>query len=140
MNLAKETIQIQGMSCAACVRRVEQGLSTLEGVNSASVNFATERASVEYDPDAVTPAALRAKVKELGYDVVETSNRSGREAPEDLRFDRWNDLRSLCASCGRCSQGSARRQRRFCKSGHFQGNSNSRNRSVECFGIEKSHR
>ena len=55
MNLAKETIQIQGMSCAACVRRVEQGLSTLEGVNSASVNFATERASVEYDPDAVTP-------------------------------------------------------------------------------------
>jgi Cu+-exporting ATPase len=49
MNLAKETFQIQGMSCAACVRRVEKGLSTLEGVNSASVNFATERASVEYD-------------------------------------------------------------------------------------------
>ncbi|MGO9568275.1 MAG: heavy metal translocating P-type ATPase [Desulfomonilaceae bacterium] len=72
MNSAKETIQIRGMSCAACVRRVEQGLSTLEGVNSASVNFATERASVEYDPDAVTPSALKAKIKELGYGVVET--------------------------------------------------------------------
>jgi P-type Cu+ transporter len=70
--LAKETIQIQGMSCAACVRRVEQGLSGLEGVSSASVNFATERASVEYDPDAVTPDILKAKVKELGYDVVDT--------------------------------------------------------------------
>jgi Cu+-exporting ATPase len=72
MSLAKETIQIQGMSCAACVRRVEKGLSTLEGVNSASVNFATERASVEYDSEAVTPSALKAKIKELGYDVVET--------------------------------------------------------------------
>ena len=56
--MAKETIQIQGMSCAACVRRVEQGLSALEGIDSASVNFATEKASVEYRPEIVTPEAM----------------------------------------------------------------------------------
>jgi P-type Cu+ transporter len=77
--LAKKTIQIQGMSCAACVRRVEQGLNALEGVSSASVNFATERASVDFDPDAVTPDALKAKIKELGYEVVETQAGQGEK-------------------------------------------------------------
>ncbi|MCJ7685917.1 MAG: heavy-metal-associated domain-containing protein, partial [Desulfobacteraceae bacterium] len=37
------------MSCAACVRRVEKGLADLDGVFSAAVNFATEKATVEYD-------------------------------------------------------------------------------------------
>ena len=125
MNLAKETIQIQGMSCAACVRRVEKGLSTLEGVNSASVNFATERASVEYDPDAVTPSALKAKIKELGYDVVET------QASQDGKLQKTTvsiggmTCRGLRASSGSSAQGLARRKRRIRESGHFQRYSDS---------------
>lgn len=70
------------MSCAACVRRVEQGLDALEGVNSASVNFATGKASVEYNPDAVTSAALIAKIRDLGYDVVEAPAISGDKLPK----------------------------------------------------------
>ncbi|MBE9581825.1 MAG: cation-translocating P-type ATPase, partial [Proteobacteria bacterium] len=45
----KATLNIQGMTCAACVLRVEQGLKDLDGVKKASVNFATEKATVEYD-------------------------------------------------------------------------------------------
>ena len=59
------------MSCAACVRRVERGLSDVPGVTSASVNFAAEKAHIQYDPEAINADALIGKVKELGYEVVE---------------------------------------------------------------------
>ena len=59
------------MTCAACVRRVERGLESLEGVKAASVNLATEKARVEYDSDLVNSSAMKAKIKELGYEVVE---------------------------------------------------------------------
>ncbi|MEW6140024.1 MAG: heavy metal translocating P-type ATPase [Thermodesulfobacteriota bacterium] len=72
MKLAKDTFPIQGMSCAACVRRVEQGLSSLDGVTNASVNLAVERAVVEYDSDRVSSDEIRAKIEDLGYRVPET--------------------------------------------------------------------
>ncbi|MBM3301973.1 MAG: heavy-metal-associated domain-containing protein, partial [Deltaproteobacteria bacterium] len=54
MRSVKETINIRGMSCAACVRRVERGLASVAGVTTASVNLATEKALIEYDPGSVT--------------------------------------------------------------------------------------
>jgi heavy metal translocating P-type ATPase len=60
-------IGVQGMTCAACVARVEQGLKKVEGVQSASVNLATEQATISYDPDKTTPQALLDKVVETGY-------------------------------------------------------------------------
>jgi len=66
----KVQLQISGMSCAACVRRVEQGLSDLKGVSSASVNFATQKATLEYDPAEVGPDQMAAKVRDLGYEVI----------------------------------------------------------------------
>ena len=58
------------MSCAACVRRVEEGLKSIEGVKNTSVNFATEKAVVEYDPASVGPEAMAEKIRDLGYEVV----------------------------------------------------------------------
>jgi Cu+-exporting ATPase len=66
----KITLGISGMSCAACVRRVEEGLKALPGVENASVNFATEKAVVEFDPASVGPDAMAEKVRDLGYEVV----------------------------------------------------------------------
>lgn len=43
-------VPVTGMSCAACARRVERGLAETPGVRRASVNFATSRATVDYDP------------------------------------------------------------------------------------------
>jgi P-type Cu+ transporter len=71
----KAQLQISGMSCAACVRRVEQGLADLDGVSSAVVNFATQKAAVLYDPAETSLDQMAAKVRDLGYEVI------GREAP-----------------------------------------------------------
>ena len=66
-----ETVQIpvEGMTCASCVARVQKGLSKVEGVTEASVNFATEKATVSYDPAVVDVGGLVATVKDAGYDV-----------------------------------------------------------------------
>ncbi|MFZ5990208.1 MAG: heavy metal translocating P-type ATPase [Deinococcota bacterium] len=60
-------IGVQGMTCAACVGRVERGLKKMEGVEVANVNLATENASVRYDPEKTSPQALLAKIEEVGY-------------------------------------------------------------------------
>jgi P-type Cu+ transporter len=73
----KARLQISGMSCAACVRRVEQGLADLKGVSSAGVNVATQQATVEYDPAAVDLDQMTRKVRDLGYEVVSLDTSSG---------------------------------------------------------------
>ena len=67
MSLAKQTVHVEGMSCAACVRRVEEGLKALRGVTNASVNFASSKALVEYDPALLSEGAIRSRIEELGY-------------------------------------------------------------------------
>ncbi len=68
--MVKGTVHIQGMTCAACVRRVERGIREIEGVSRASVNLATSRATVEYDPAVVSEDAIRAKIREIGYEPL----------------------------------------------------------------------
>ncbi|MDB5268140.1 MAG: ATPase [Hymenobacter sp.] len=65
------TLDIEGMSCAACASAVEKSLARTPGVQSALVNFATEKATVQYLPGQATPAALKAAVENAGYGVVE---------------------------------------------------------------------
>lgn len=70
-NTRKITLPVSGMTCASCVAHVEKALKGVEGVVSASVNLATERATVEYLEGAVTVRELREVVKDAGYRVVE---------------------------------------------------------------------
>lgn len=65
----KITLDIHGMTCAACVRRVEEGLRGTPGVLNVAVNFATEKALVEYDADRVDITKLQDKVRDLGYEA-----------------------------------------------------------------------
>jgi P-type Cu+ transporter len=76
----KVTLQIHGMTCAACVRRVEQGLAGLEGVSAASVNIASEKALVEYDPLRLNVEDISRKVGDLGYEVIDRDQRQ-KNAP-----------------------------------------------------------
>jgi Cu+-exporting ATPase len=66
-NLTTCTLDITGMTCASCVRRVEKALGKVPGVSAAQVNLATEAASVTYDPAAVTADDLTAAVGTAGY-------------------------------------------------------------------------
>ncbi|WP_299736939.1 heavy metal translocating P-type ATPase [uncultured Rossellomorea sp.] len=66
----KETsIDITGMTCAACANRIEKGLNKMDGVENASVNFAMERAAVKYNPEEVKPSDLQKRIRDLGYDI-----------------------------------------------------------------------
>jgi Cu+-exporting ATPase len=62
-------LPISGMTCASCAARVEKRLNRLDGVE-ASVNYATERASVTFAPGAVTPEDLVAAIGQAGYSAV----------------------------------------------------------------------
>jgi Cu+-exporting ATPase len=61
------TLALEGMSCASCALRIEKGLKKVPGVSGATVNFATERASVHYDPMTASIDQLLAKVEAVGY-------------------------------------------------------------------------
>lgn len=67
----KETsLQISGMTCAACAARIEKGLKKLTGVETATVNLALEKSAIKYDPSQIKLEEIEQKIKDLGYDVV----------------------------------------------------------------------
>ena len=68
-NTANVTLQVGGMTCASCVGRVEKALKALPGVLSASVNLATERASVQALA-ALSAATLAQAIKKAGYEAT----------------------------------------------------------------------
>ena len=70
MTLKQVTLPISGMTCAACVMHVEGGLKDVPGVESAAVNLATERATVQFDPEIANFDLLIASVRDVGYDVI----------------------------------------------------------------------
>ncbi|BDH61482.1 copper-translocating P-type ATPase [Lysinibacillus sp. PLM2] len=63
----KAEFDITGMTCAACATRIEKGLNKIEGVSFANVNFALEKATLEFNPSEVTISDIIAKVENLGY-------------------------------------------------------------------------
>jgi Cu+-exporting ATPase len=79
-------IPIQGMTCASCVNRVEKAIRSVEGVRTANVNLATERAHVEFASAGADPAAVAEAIRTAGY---EPSDRT-----IDLKIDGIT-----CASC-----------------------------------------
>ena len=66
-------LPISGMTCASCANRIERKLNKLDGV-SATVNYATEKARVEFDPGTVAPEQLVAAVEAAGYQATLPSN------------------------------------------------------------------
>lgn len=63
-------IKIGGMSCASCAVKIEKTLKNLKGVKSATVNFATETATVEYHPNLLSILDLRGAIQSLGYQAL----------------------------------------------------------------------
>ncbi|HEX5689526.1 MAG TPA: copper ion binding protein, partial [Roseiflexaceae bacterium] len=75
-------LPITGMTCASCVSRVEKALKKADGVVDASVNLATERASVTYTPGTADVATLKAAVEAAGYGVIAPAQDEAAE-PQD---------------------------------------------------------
>ncbi|MEX2502482.1 MAG: heavy metal translocating P-type ATPase [Trueperaceae bacterium] len=87
------TLSIGGMTCANCSARVERALGKRPGVLEASVNLATERATVRYLPSTVSTADLANVVREAGYEVLDTAGADGGADVE--RASRERSLRGL---------------------------------------------
>ncbi|QUG43428.1 copper-translocating P-type ATPase [Psychrobacillus sp. INOP01] len=67
----KETsLQITGMTCAACATRIEKGLNKMDGVEEANVNLALEKSLIKYDPKKLSNQDLEKKIQDLGYGVA----------------------------------------------------------------------
>ncbi|QSZ28155.1 copper-translocating P-type ATPase [Aceticella autotrophica] len=74
-----------GMSCAACAAKIERTLNKLPGVSHASVNFATENATVEYNSDEINVDTIIKAVRNIGYDAKEkkeTAIETGKKEAE----------------------------------------------------------
>ncbi len=90
-------IGVQGMTCAACVRRVENGLRKLPNVVDASVNLATERARIQFDHTPVESDSQTAftLIRKLGYEPIElksqsTDDQRARHSTETHKL--WNNF------------------------------------------------
>jgi Cu+-exporting ATPase len=66
----KTHIPITGMTCTNCAATIEKGLAETPGVEHANVNFASEKASIEYDPNKVSLSKIKDTISELGYGVA----------------------------------------------------------------------
>ncbi|GAA4315011.1 heavy metal translocating P-type ATPase [Compostibacter hankyongensis] len=69
-SVIKETFPVLEMSCASCAVSVASMLQSVPGVRHAEVNYASQRAQVEYDQNTVAPEALQQAVRSIGYDLV----------------------------------------------------------------------
>ncbi len=68
---AKEaSLQITGMTCAACANRIEKGLNKMDGVEQATVNLALEKSTIIYDSAKLSEEDFEKKIEALGYGVV----------------------------------------------------------------------
>lgn len=67
--MESKSMKIEGMTCSACANRVEKVVSKLDGINKASVNFATETLSVEYETGKVTEQNIQEAVEKAGYKI-----------------------------------------------------------------------
>ena len=86
----RTTLSVEGMTCAACSSRVERALEGVEGVLEATVNLATDRATVQALP-SVAHATLRRVIEDAGYGVLEAD--SGRDAEREAREHERQALR-----------------------------------------------
>jgi len=89
----KIVFPVEGMTCAACVSRVEKNLLRLDGVATAHVNLASERASVEYFDPRIGLGDFRSSLGKIGFNVpAEESGQISQRDREDERRQKESSL------------------------------------------------
>ena len=91
-SMASAELELGGMHCSACATRIQRALGRLPAVASASVNLATTRAYVAYDPNRLDPQELCDAVRDTGYTATPVVHGHSAESSGDP--DHW-DLRVL---------------------------------------------
>ncbi|MCL2001133.1 MAG: heavy metal translocating P-type ATPase, partial [Planctomycetes bacterium] len=86
------TLPIGGMSCAACAARIEKVLKRLDGLHTASVNYAAEKAVVSYDQGKLRLSAIKEAIEKAGYTVLSLETADGVDAD---RLRKEEEIRTL---------------------------------------------
>lgn len=87
-------LNIQGISCQACINRIEKKVNSLPGVESICVNLATNKGSVQYDPDKIKLSEILKAISELGFKGSKIGNISvDKEELEHINFLKQEFLR-----------------------------------------------
>jgi P-type Cu+ transporter len=84
LKYQKIILPIQGMSCASCVSRIQTNLSKLDGINSASVNLATELATIAFDDSTISIESIKKSIEDIGYQVVVAEEDNLEDVKENL--------------------------------------------------------
>ncbi|MFA5086675.1 MAG: cation transporter, partial [Candidatus Paceibacterota bacterium] len=72
--MVSKEIKIKGINCASCVNKIESKLSSMKGVGSVSVNLATSKAFVNFDPEKIKIGEIERAIEELGYSIDESDD------------------------------------------------------------------
>ena len=91
--MAKEILDITGMTCASCAKAVERHVGKVEGISSVNVNIATEKMTVEFDDTKADKSKIKDAVIKAGYGV--------KESDESIREISLPIAGMTCASCVR---------------------------------------
>ncbi len=93
MNETKKTFSVKGMHCASCVATIERSLKKVDGVSKATVNIATEKATVTYDPAKVSDDKLYSAVSNVGYEVIVNEEIRSEDEEKEEKVRELHDLR-----------------------------------------------
>ena len=85
MKTERCELSLMGMHCASCAGRIEKALAGADGVLAATVNFATSRATVQFDPQATGVEPLSQLVRDLGYQVIAPAAGNDADAAEEVQ-------------------------------------------------------
>jgi len=88
-NEIKDTLVIDGMSCASCAASIETVLKGVPGIHEAGVNFASEKLNLRYDPDTIRLSEIKKRVKDVGYELREQDD----EADADAEVTKMNQAK-----------------------------------------------
>ncbi|WP_343337745.1 Copper-exporting P-type ATPase [Terrisporobacter petrolearius] len=94
VKYSKIEFKIGGMTCASCAKAIERGVNKLDGIDSISVNVATERATINYDQSKLKLTQIRNVIEKAGYKVLEKSESTNASVDED-QIKKEKDMKTL---------------------------------------------
>jgi Cu+-exporting ATPase len=95
---AKTSFKVGGMTCASCSAAVEKALNKSDGVYQANVNIATEKGSVEYNPEILSKNDFREIVKNSGYELLSFEDEETDKSSESAEDEISDDLKKVKAA------------------------------------------
>ena len=95
--ILNKTFSVKGMHCASCVTLIEHSLKKVDGIKNATVNLATEKATVVYDPEKVTDEHLSSAVANVGYQAMIKEELKSKDEEQKEKQKELKELKTKVA-------------------------------------------